>query len=56
MVDYLKGANPLGMSYIVGFTNSYPQQPHHRGSSCPASGNCDWNNFNSADANPMVFI
>ena len=35
-------------------SNSYPQQPHHRGSSCPASGTCDWNTFNSADPNPMV--
>lgn len=54
IIDYLKGENPLGMSYIVGFSNTYPQQPHHRGSSCPASGTCDWNTFNSADPNPMI--
>ncbi|HET9960228.1 MAG TPA: glycoside hydrolase family 9 protein [Polyangiaceae bacterium] len=28
-VDHLLGANNLGLSYIMGYTDSYPLQPHH---------------------------
>ncbi|XP_051227686.1 endoglucanase 14-like [Lolium perenne] len=35
-VDYLLGKNPMRMSYMVGFGNRYPQQPHHRGASLPS--------------------
>ena len=55
-IDYLKGANPLGMSYIIGYGANFPQQPHHRGSSCPASGACGWTEKDSADPNPMVIF
>ncbi|XP_010261879.1 PREDICTED: endoglucanase 16 [Nelumbo nucifera] len=34
-MDYLLGKNPLGRSYMVGFGNNPPKQPHHRGSSVP---------------------
>ncbi|XP_030530549.1 endoglucanase 16 [Rhodamnia argentea] len=34
-MDYLLGNNPLGRSYMVGFGNNPPTQPHHRGSSVP---------------------
>jgi hypothetical protein len=28
-IDYILGHNDLGLSYIMGYTNSYPLQPHH---------------------------
>jgi len=28
-IDYTLGKNPLGKSYIMGFTNKYANQPHH---------------------------
>ncbi|CAM8886342.1 unnamed protein product [Rhodiola kirilowii] len=34
-IDYLLGNNPLKRSYMVGFGNNPPKQPHHRGSSVP---------------------
>ncbi|CAN1125117.1 Endoglucanase 24 [Linum perenne] len=35
-VDYILGDNPLGMSYMVGYGDTYPHQIHHRGSSLPS--------------------
>ncbi|KAK2379591.1 endoglucanase [Trifolium repens] len=35
-VDYVLGNNPLGMSYMVGYGNKYPQKIHHRGSTLPS--------------------
>ncbi|CAN6480414.1 unnamed protein product [Victoria cruziana] len=35
-VDYILGANPAKMSYMVGFGDRYPQRIHHRGSSLPS--------------------
>ncbi|KAK7852647.1 endoglucanase 13 [Quercus suber] len=32
-VDYILGANPQKMSYMVGFGSNYPKQLHHRGAS-----------------------
>ncbi|CAK9198641.1 unnamed protein product [Sphagnum troendelagicum] len=32
-IDYMLGNNPKGISYLVGFGSSFPQQVHHRGSS-----------------------
>lgn len=29
-VDYIVGANPKKMSYLVGFGLNYPQKVHHR--------------------------
>uniref|UniRef100_A0ACD5W760 Uncharacterized protein n=1 Tax=Avena sativa TaxID=4498 RepID=A0ACD5W760_AVESA len=34
--DYLLGKNPMGMSYMVGYGDRYPLQPHHRGASLPS--------------------
>ncbi|KAG4161670.1 hypothetical protein ERO13_D01G069900v2 [Gossypium hirsutum] len=31
--DYILGANPMGMSYLVGYGSRYPQRMHHRGAS-----------------------
>ncbi|CAN6241645.1 unnamed protein product [Urochloa humidicola] len=35
-VDYILGANPQGMSYMVGFGDRWPQRIHHRASSMPS--------------------
>ncbi|KAF8405319.1 hypothetical protein HHK36_010223 [Tetracentron sinense] len=35
-VDYILGDNPMGMSYMVGYGDKYPQRIHHRGSSIPS--------------------
>uniref|UniRef100_M8C0N3 Endoglucanase n=1 Tax=Aegilops tauschii TaxID=37682 RepID=M8C0N3_AEGTA len=35
-VDYILGANPAGMSYMVGFGARYPRRVHHRGASMPS--------------------
>jgi len=36
-VDYILGANPAGMSYMVGFGGGrFPRRVHHRGASMPA--------------------
>jgi hypothetical protein len=35
-VDYILGANPAGMSYMVGFGARYPRHVHHRGASMPS--------------------
>lgn len=34
--DYILGNNPLGMSYMVGFGQKFPQKIHHRGSTLPS--------------------
>ncbi|KAK9942755.1 hypothetical protein M0R45_008404 [Rubus argutus] len=35
-VDYILGDNPMGLSYMVGYSDHYPQRIHHRGSSLPS--------------------
>ncbi|KAK1285892.1 Endoglucanase 8 [Acorus calamus] len=35
-VDYILGSNPLNMSYMVGYSDKFPQRIHHRGSSLPS--------------------
>ncbi|XP_047075408.1 endoglucanase 20-like [Lolium rigidum] len=35
-VDYILGKNPMGMSYMVGFSDMFPMRIHHRGSSIPS--------------------
>ncbi|KAF6159133.1 hypothetical protein GIB67_032750 [Kingdonia uniflora] len=32
-VDYILGANPMSMSYLVGYGSKFPTQVHHRGAS-----------------------
>lgn len=36
-IDYVLGANNLGLSYMVGFSDNYPTRVHHRGASLPTS-------------------
>lgn len=35
-VDYILGANPAGMSYMVGFSAKFPRHVHHRSASNPS--------------------
>jgi hypothetical protein len=42
-IDYILGNNPRGASYMVGFGNNYPLQPHHQ----TAHGKEGWDNFNN---------
>ncbi|GMH02794.1 hypothetical protein Nepgr_004633 [Nepenthes gracilis] len=35
-VNYILGENPMGLSYMVGYSLRYPQRVHHRGSSLPS--------------------
>ncbi|KAL0351776.1 UNVERIFIED_CONTAM: Endoglucanase 10 [Sesamum calycinum] len=37
--NYVLGDNPMQMSYVVGYGDTYPQQVHHRGASIPADEN-----------------
>jgi len=42
-IHYMLGDNPRDASYVVGFGNSSPKQPHHKSSICaPAPASCDW--------------
>ncbi|PIM98881.1 Cellulase [Handroanthus impetiginosus] len=63
-VHYILGENPKGMSYMVGYSNVYPQRIHHRGSSIPSTKDhpqtigCKEGSiyFNSSDPNPNVLV
>ncbi|NEQ30839.1 MAG: hypothetical protein F6K04_07535 [Leptolyngbya sp. SIO4C5] len=50
-VDYLLGDNPRNASYMVGFGNNSPLQPHHRS----AHGGA-WNTFDSPEANQNILF
>ena len=61
-VDYILGDNPMGLSYLVGYSDRYPQRIHHRGSSLPSVKDhpefiaCKEGSiyFNSSNPNPNV--
>lgn len=62
-VDYILGANPIKMSYMVGFGPNFPKRIHHRGSSLPSlashpkSLGCDEGFdpfYNSMNPNPNI--
>ncbi|GAA0186216.1 hypothetical protein LIER_33504 [Lithospermum erythrorhizon] len=63
-VDYILGDNPKGMSYMVGYSNYYPQRIHHRGSSIPSIKvlpqfvGCKDGSvyFNSSNPNPNLLV
>ncbi|KAL6603481.1 hypothetical protein ACP70R_043842 [Stipagrostis hirtigluma subsp. patula] len=55
--DYVLGDNPMKMSYLVGYGDSYPQRVHHRGASIPADDDtgCDGQKWlKSSKPNPNV--
>ncbi len=49
-IDYIMGANPANMSYIVGFGSNYPKHPHHRA----ASGISGWDNWKDPAKNVLT--
>lgn len=64
-VDYILGANPLGMSYMAGFGPKYPTQVHQRSASIISihesathvgcgEGFVNW--FHSPSPNPNVLV
>ncbi|XP_065621633.1 endoglucanase 23 [Quercus suber] len=63
-VDYILGDNPKGLSYMIGFSDYYPQRIHHRGSSLPSIKDypqfiaCKEGSiyFNSTNPNPNVLV
>lgn len=63
-VNYILGENPTGMSYMVGYSSSYPKKIHHRGSSIPSKKDhpqvvgCKEGSvfFNSSDPNPNTLV
>ncbi|KAL6209530.1 hypothetical protein ACLB2K_020470 [Fragaria x ananassa] len=63
-VDYILGDNPMGLSYMVGYSDHYPQRIHHRGSSLPSIKDhpqpiaCKEGSvyFNSSNPNPNVLV
>ncbi|KAH7517743.1 hypothetical protein FEM48_Zijuj09G0096700 [Ziziphus jujuba var. spinosa] len=63
-VDYILGDNPMGLSYMVGYGDRYPQRIHHRGSSLPSIKDhpqfiaCKEGSlyFNSTGPNPNVLV
>ncbi|CAO2815003.1 unnamed protein product [Amaranthus hypochondriacus] len=63
-VNYILGENPMGMSYMVGYSLKYPQKIHHRGSSMPSIKAhpqpiaCKEGSiyYNSSEPNPNVHI
>lgn len=58
--DYVLGNNPMGMSYLVGYGNKYPQYVHHRGASIPgnATTGCKtgWKYLEKKEPNPNVAV
>ncbi|XP_061340555.1 endoglucanase 24-like isoform X2 [Gastrolobium bilobum] len=63
-VDYILGDNPMGLSYMVGYSNYYPQRIHHRASSLPSIKDhpqfiaCKDGSiyYNSTNSNPNVLV
>ncbi|XP_055835331.1 endoglucanase 9-like isoform X1 [Solanum dulcamara] len=60
-VNYILGDNPLKMSYVVGYGNTYPVQVHHRAASIPWDGEqrtCSEGNqwLNSRKGNPNTIL
>ncbi|KAK9167118.1 hypothetical protein Scep_002309 [Stephania cephalantha] len=58
-VDYILGKNPMKMSYLVGYGETFPKKVHHRGASIPSDNqkhSCAEGNrwLYSKDSNPNV--
>lgn len=64
-VDYILGNNPMNMSYLVGYGDSYPQRVHHRAASIDSyrisngfigctQGYDNW--YSRQDSNPNVLV
>ena len=54
-IHYMLGDS--GQSFVIGFGANYPQNPRHRGSSCPlAPAPCTWENYNEPGPNPHSLL
>jgi hypothetical protein len=54
-IHYMLGDS--GRSFVVGFGNNPPLQAHHAAASCPnLPAECDWDEYNSPDANPQILF
>ncbi|RUS91059.1 hypothetical protein EGW08_001187, partial [Elysia chlorotica] len=57
-VNYILGDNRVNgqcFSFLVGYGDSFPQQPHHRGASCPDLPlPCSWAQESATTPNPQV--
>ncbi|CAA6673229.1 unnamed protein product [Spirodela intermedia] len=64
-VDYILGANPMGLSYLVGYGPRFPRQVHHRGASMTSyketrsfigctQGYDDW--YGRQEDNPNILV
>lgn len=56
-MNYILGANPMNMSYVVGYGTKFPKHVHHRGASIPNdnkkySCKAGWTWFNRPNPNP----
>eukprot|EP00058_Branchiostoma_floridae_P018384 XP_002603873.1 hypothetical protein BRAFLDRAFT_119431 [Branchiostoma floridae] len=51
-IHYMLGDS--GRSLVVGYGHNHPVRPHHRASTCPIDGWCDWNTYNNWDFNENV--
>lgn len=58
--DYVLGANPMNMSYLVGYGSRYPLYVHHRGSSIPVNADTSCQDgfkwLYSDDPNPNIAV
>ncbi|GJM94486.1 hypothetical protein PR202_ga11133 [Eleusine coracana subsp. coracana] len=62
--DYILGANPRKMSYMVGHGAAFPEEVHHRGASLPSIKSCPekitckggFEYFNKNSPNPNVIV
>ncbi|UAJ71804.1 glycoside hydrolase family 9 protein [Synechocystis sp. PCC 7339] len=50
-VDYILGSNPRNASYMVGYGNDFPQQPHHR-----AASGVGWDGFRNGLPNEHILF
>ncbi|KAK3757825.1 hypothetical protein RRG08_049108 [Elysia crispata] len=57
-INYILGDNRVNgqcFSFVVGYGSNYPQQPHHRGASCPdLPAPCGWNQESASTPNPQI--
>ncbi|MDP4183348.1 MAG: glycoside hydrolase family 9 protein [Bacillota bacterium] len=49
-IDYILGANPANMSYMIGFGSKWPQHPHHRA----AQGTMGWTDWKLPAKNTLT--
>jgi len=53
---YILGDNNSNFSYLIGYGDNYPENPHHKSSGCPAWGEfCGWSPFgDNTGPNPHI--